>query len=156
MIGLAGNVLGMAGALANNAISSTAQTVNNIFARNSQPDNSQISQLAAILSQAQNSSSGMIVINGQPVDIAVVRQYLQENSALLKQALGKFCQENGIDLEQMFQISLDAEGNIVISGEHSQRERIQELLRQDKNFTRLFRDTKLLSDYVSKHDAAAA
>ena len=156
MIGLAGNVLGMAGVLANNAINSTAKTINNVFARNTQPDNSEVSQLAAILAQAQSSSSGMIIINGQPVDIAVVRQYLQENSALLKQALGKFCQENGIDIEQMFQIGLDAEGSIVISGDHSQRERIQELLRQDKNFTRLFRDTKLLSDYVSSHAGAAA
>ncbi len=152
MIGLASGVMGLAGALTNNIFNKAADTVSSIFKAPFEKDTAEVSSVSKLLNNLSVNNQGMLVADGKPVNISQIRQLLQENASALKAMLKKICDKNGIDTSAVFQMNLDNKGNIVINGDHPQKEKLLEVLNNNENFKRIFKDAKAMSDFVIRND----
>ena len=97
-----------------------------------------------------------LLSSGKPVNGASIEAGMQQNAKALQEKLAAICKTNNIDTKQDVTLNLDSSGQVVVTSSGSDTDKLQTALRADSTFTQLFRDTKMMSDYVTKMKKTAA
>lgn len=110
---------------------------------------------------AQGGQNGVSPIStllnsGSPVTGSSLQQALQQSAQTLQARLAEICKANNIDTNQDVTLNLDSSGQIIVTGDTSDKDKLQTALRADSTFTQLFSDTKLLNTYVAKMQSNSA
>ncbi len=97
-----------------------------------------------------------LLSSSKPVNGASIEAAMQQNAKALQEKLAAICKTNNIDTKQDVTLNLDSSGQVVVTSSGSDKDKLQTALRADSTFTQLFRDTKMMSDYVTKMKKTAA